>query len=108
MVLASAGFAASKEEERKHRKVEVTKRRGWKIFMGSFGLSGVRKAEMDYMSFLNRRTFIEEGPPFELGVKLICRCEHLIESMTHDPCLGSWAVLGLSPVHGSFDCICGT
>jgi len=63
MVLASAGFAASKEGERKQRKVEVAKRRAWKIFMGSFGLRGVRKAEMDYMSFLNRRTFCFEGPP---------------------------------------------
>ena len=87
MVLASAGFAASKEGVRKHRKVEVAKRRGWKIFMGRFGLSGVRKAEMDCMSFLKRRTFCYEGPPFELGVKLICRCEHLVESMTHDPSL---------------------
>ena len=87
MVLASAGFAACREGERKHRKVEVAKRRGWKIFMGSFGLRGVRKAEMDYVSFLKRRTFSCEGPPFELGVKLICRCEHLVESMTHDPSL---------------------
>tara|TARA_B100000085_G_C18091852_1_gene329445 strand:+ start:223 stop:486 length:264 start_codon:yes stop_codon:yes gene_type:complete len=87
MVLASAGFAAFREGERKHRKAEVAKRRVTKIFMGSFGLSGVRKAEVDYMSFLNRRTFCYEGPPFELGVKLICRCEHLVESMTHDPCL---------------------
>jgi hypothetical protein len=51
MVLASAGFAASREGERKHRKAEVAKRRVWEIFMGSFGLSDVRKAEMDYMSF---------------------------------------------------------
>jgi hypothetical protein len=63
MVLASAGFAASKVGERKHRKVEVTKRRVWKIFIGSFGLSGGRKAGMDYMSFLNMRTFCYEGPP---------------------------------------------
>jgi len=87
MVLASAGFAASKVGEGKHRKVEVAKRRVREIFIGSFGLSGGRKTEMDFMSFLNRRTFYYEGPPFELGVKLICRCEHLIESMTHDPCL---------------------
>jgi hypothetical protein len=85
MVLASAGFAASMAGERKHRKAEVAKRRVWEIFMGSFGLSGVRKAEMDYMSFLNRRTFCFEGPPFELGVKLMCRCEHLVECMTHNP-----------------------
>jgi len=63
MVLASAGFAASKEGERKHRKAEVAKRRGWKIFMGSFELRGVRKAEMDYVSFLKRRTFCYKGPP---------------------------------------------
>jgi hypothetical protein len=49
--------------ERKHRKAEVAKRRVWEIFMGSFGLSGVRKAEMDYMSFLNRRAFNKEDPP---------------------------------------------
>jgi hypothetical protein len=63
MVLASAGFAASKAGVRKQRKVEVAKRRALKIFMGSFGLSGVRKAEMDYMGFSNRRTFCYEGPP---------------------------------------------
>ena len=34
-------------------------------------------------------------------------CKNLIESMTHDPCLWGWAVLGLSPVHGSFDSIRG-
>ena len=63
MVLASAGFAASRDGEIKHRKAEVAKRRVWKIFMGRFGFSGIRKAEMDYISFLNRRTFFYEGPP---------------------------------------------
>ena len=28
--------------------------------------------------------------------------------MTQDPCLWGWAVLGLSLVHGSYDCICRT
>ena len=57
MVLASAGFAASREGEIKHRKAEVAKRRVWKIFIGSFGLGGVTKAEVDYMSF------VRGGPP---------------------------------------------
>jgi len=26
-------------------------------------------------------------PAQELGVKLVCRCQNLVESMTHDPCL---------------------
>jgi hypothetical protein len=36
MVLASAGFAASMAGERKHRKVEVAKRRQRKVFIGKF------------------------------------------------------------------------
>tara|TARA_E500000331_G_scaffold353215_1_gene403433 strand:+ start:959 stop:1075 length:117 start_codon:yes stop_codon:yes gene_type:complete len=36
MVLASAGFAAFKDEERKHKKAEVAKSRVRKVFIGRF------------------------------------------------------------------------
>jgi hypothetical protein len=68
MVLASAGFAASREGERKHRKAEVAKRRALKIFMGSFGLSGVRKAEMDYMGFDRGGPSVRKARPFNWGL----------------------------------------
>ena len=63
MVLASAGFAASREGEIKHRKAEVAKRRVWKIFMGSFGLRGVTKAEVDYMSFVRGGPSVTKARP---------------------------------------------